>query len=223
MNFQIFRILESDEVNRIVPALARQVFVDGKVTAKGLAREAKNNLQVERTGPGLSDLDQIVLSGLRRNEAFQAFAFPKRVLLPIFSRYEPGMEYGWHVDNAVMGTGTEALRSDLAITIFLSDPASYAGGELVLEMPLGEQEIKLDAGEAVVYPATTVHRVAAITQGVRLAAVTWVQSAVNDERLRGILFDLGNAVKQTEASAGGKTLTLLNKSYHNLLRYAIDL
>jgi PKHD-type hydroxylase len=210
-------------VDLIVATLSRQVFVDGKITAKGLAREAKNNLQVERSGPDTTDLDQIVLSGLRRNESFQAFAFPKRVMLPIFSRYERGVEYGWHVDNAVMGTGSESLRSDLAITIFLSDPASYAGGELVLEMAMGEQEIKLDAGEAIVYPATTVHRVAPITQGVRLAAVTWVQSAVGDERLRAILFDLGNATKQAEADIGKDALLLFNKSYHNLLRYAIDL
>ena len=223
MNFQVFRILEIHEVNRIDQALARQVFVDGKVTANGLAREVKRNLQVERSGPDLTDLDQIVLSGLRRHEAFQAFALPKRMMLPIFSRYESGMEYGWHVDDAVMGTGTQALRSDLAITIFLSDPASYVGGELILETSSGEQEIKLDAGEAVVYSATSVHRVAAITQGIRVAAVTWVQSAVRDERLRGILFDLGTAIKQADAGAGGKTRTLLSKSYQNLLRYAIDL
>lgn len=223
MNFQVFRILEIQEVNRIDQALARHLFVDGKVTANGLAREVKRNLQVERSGPDLTDLDQIVLSGLRRHEAFQAFALPKRTMLPIFSRYESGMEYGWHVDDAVMGIGAQALRSDLAMTIFLSDPASYVGGELILETPSGEQEIKLDAGEAVVYSATSVHRVAAITQGIRVAAVTWVQSAVRDERLRGILFDLSTAIKQADAGAGGKTRTLLSKSYQNLLRYAIDL
>jgi PKHD-type hydroxylase len=223
MNFQIFRILEREEVDRMLSTLVRQTFVDGKVTAQGPARDAKNNLQVERRGPDLTDLDHIVLSGLRRNEDFQAFAFPQRLLLPIFSRYEPGMEYGSHVDNAVMGTGNEALRSDFAVTLFLSEPDSYDGGELVLEMAVGEQEIKLDAGEAIVYAATTVHRVAPITRGARLAAVTWVQSAVKDERLRAILFDLGTVSKQVEGKVDSGTVTLLHKSYHNLLRHSIDL
>jgi len=217
MNFQVFPILDRGEVDRIVAGLRHRTFVDGKVTAAGAAREAKNNLQVERSGPDPTDLDQMVQAALRRNKDFQSFAFPKRLMMPIFSCYEPGMQYGWHVDNAVMGTGNDSVRTDLAITIFLSDPATYTGGELVLEMPMGEQEIKLDAGEAIVYPATTVHQVAPVTQGRRLAAVTWVQSAVSDERLRAILFDLGKANEQAGAN------TLLNKSYHNLLRYAIDL
>src|SRR4051794_18900000 len=113
MNFQVFSILERAEVDLLVSALSRQTFVDGKVTASGTAREAKNNLQVERAGPDATDLDHLVLSALRRNEAFQAFAFPKRMMLPIFSCYEPGMEYGWHVDNAVMGSSNDPMRTDL--------------------------------------------------------------------------------------------------------------
>jgi PKHD-type hydroxylase len=141
---------------------------------------------------------------------------------PIFSRYEPGMEYGSHVDAAITGTGLDTVRSDLAMTIFLSDPASYDGGELVLEMAVGQQEFKLEAGEAVVYSANTVHRVAAVTHGVRLAAVTWVQSAVSDERLRSILFDLGTACRQADADNDAHRGLVLTKCYQNLLRYAID-
>src|SRR5262245_60251307 len=122
MDFQIFPILEREEVGRIVAALARGTFVEGKLTAQGLAREVKNNLQVERTGPEPSDLDRIVLAALRRNQDFQAYAFPKRMVLPTFSRYEPSMEYGSHVDCALAGLGLETVRTDLAMTIFLSDP-----------------------------------------------------------------------------------------------------
>jgi PKHD-type hydroxylase len=223
MNFQIVRILDQDELRQIVPRLACGKFVDGKLTAEGPAREVKNNLQIERSDPELTDLDQIILAALRRNQVFQSFAFAKRIMLPLFNRYENGMEYGAHVDSAVMGKGAEQIRSDLSMTIFLSDPASYDGGELALEFPLGEQEIKLDAGEAVVYPSTLVHRVTAVTRGVRLAAVTWIMSSVPDERLRGILFDLNQAMSHASAKGDHDLGVLLSKSYNNLLRYAIEL
>jgi len=222
MDFQIFPVLEREELGQIVAGVAAGTFVAGKLTAKGRAQAVKHNLQIDRSGPEPTDLDRIVLSALRRNELFQSFAFPKRMVPPIFSRYEPGMEYGSHVDNALMGAGLDTVRSDLAMTIFLSDPASYDGGELILEMAVGQQEIKLEAGEAVVYSATTVHRVAAVTRGVRLAAVTWVQSAVPDERLRSILFDLSTACRQADADNNADRVLLLTKCYQNLLRYAID-
>jgi PKHD-type hydroxylase len=223
MNYQIVRILEPEELAQILPRLAAGKFVDGKLTASGPAREVKNNLQVERSGPELTELDQILLAAVRRNPLFQAFSFAKRILLPVFNRYEVGMEYGPHVDSAVMGKGAEQIRTDLSMTIFLSDPASYEGGELALETPLGEDEIKLDAGEAVVYPSTTVHRVTPVTRGVRLAAITWIQSSVPDERLRGILFDLRNAVAKADSAGDPELRTLLHKSYNNLLRLALDL
>jgi PKHD-type hydroxylase len=223
MNFQVVRILEQNELLDVQAALSRQTFVDGKLTAKGLARAAKNNLQVDRTDPDPTALDQIILNALSRNDQLHAFAYPKRLTLPLFNRYESGMEYRAHVDSPIMGKGTGQIRSDLSLTIFLSDPASYDGGELILEMPFGEQEIKLDAGEAVIYSSTTVHRVAAVTRGVRLAAVGWIQSAVPDERLRAILFDLNKAVKQAEQDGPQDIALLLNKSYCNLLRYSIDL
>src|ERR1700733_11943373 len=154
MNFQIIQVLEQDELRQIVTRLAGGKFVDGKLTAGGPAREVKNNLQVERLGPELTDIDQIILAALGRSQALQSFAFAKRILLPLFNRYENGMEYGAHVDAAVMGKGADQIRTDLSITVFLSDPASYEGGELALQTPLGEEEIKLEAGEAVVYPST---------------------------------------------------------------------
>jgi PKHD-type hydroxylase len=222
MNFQIIQVLEQDELRQIVMRLAGGKFVDGKLTAGGPAREVKNNLQVERSGPELTDIDQIILAALGRNQALQSFAFAKRILLPLFNRYENGMQYGAHVDAAVMGKGADQIRTDLSMTVFLSDPASYDGGELALQTPLGEEEIKLEAGEAVVYPSSTVHRVTPVTRGVRLAAVTWIQSSVPDERLRAILFDLGNAMRKADESCNQELRTLLHKSYNNLLRHALD-
>jgi PKHD-type hydroxylase len=223
MNFQIVQILEPDELRQIVQGLASGKFVDGKLTAFGPAREVKNNLQVERLGPELTGIDQIILAALGRNQELQSFAFAKRILLPMFNRYENGMQYGAHVDSAVMGKGADQIRTDLSMTIFLSDPASYDGGELALQSPLGEEEIKLEAGEAVVYSSTTVHRVTPVTRGVRLAAVSWIQSSVPDERLRAILFDLGSAMRKADEGGDQELRTSLHKSYNNLLRYAIAL
>jgi PKHD-type hydroxylase len=223
MHYRIFQILNRAEVHQVVSSLANDLFVDGKKTASGRARHVKHNLQVDRTGADVTERDQIVLAALRRNEEFQTFAFPRRTLLPFFSRYEPGMEYGSHVDSAIMGSANEPVRSDLAATIFLSDPGSYEGGELVLQLPIGEQEVKLEAGEAIVYSATSLHRVAPVTKGVRLAALTWIQTSVPDDRLRAILTDLGIALRKADKAGDDELAMMLNKSYHNLLRYAVEL
>jgi PKHD-type hydroxylase len=223
MDFQVLRILDQDELSTIVSLLGRQSFVDGKLTSTGPARDVKNNLQAERGSGEPNEADRIVLAALHRSQVLQSFAFAKRILLPLFNRYENGMQYGSHVDSAVMGRGGEQMRTDLSMTIFLNDPASYDGGELILETPFGEQEIKLDAGEAVVYPSTTIHSVTPVTRGVRLAAVTWIQSSVRDERLRAILIDLNRAAGQAGAHGDRDLSVLLNKSYNNLLRYGIDL
>jgi len=223
MNFQVVRILEPEEVLGAQASLARQTFVDGKLTALGLARQVKNNLQASRADGEPDPVDQLILAALSHNPVIQSFAYPKRITPPLYNRYESGMEYGAHVDSPIMGTGANQLRTDLSWTIFLSDPASYDGGELILETAFGEEEIKLDAGEAIVYPSTTVHRVAPVTRGVRLAAVGWMQSAVADDRLRAILFDLNKAVKQAEENGPHDSALLLNKSYSNLLRYALQL
>ena len=223
MSFQILRVLDPPEIQAVVGGLASRKFADGKLTAAGLARDVKNNLQVERTGPEKTDLDEIVFAALRRNSVFQDFVIPKRLAMPHYSRYEPGMQYGAHVDGAVMGSGTaNPMRTDLAMTIFLAPASSYDGGELVIELPVGEQEIKLEAGEAVVYQAGTMHRVNPVTRGVRLAVVTWIQSAVTDERIREILFEL-NKVNQAADNLSQESRALLAKAYNNLLRLHIDL
>jgi PKHD-type hydroxylase len=223
MNFQILPVLEPDELDRIVSDLADQTFVDGKLTAYGSAKAVKNNLQAEQSEGETDEIDGIVMNALWRNETFQSFAIPRRLVAPLFARYDVGMSYGAHVDAAIMGSDEEPVRSDLAVTVFLSDPATYDGGGLILQMPFGEQEIKLRAGEGVIYPATTLHRVDPVTRGTRLVALTWIQSVVRDEAIRTILFDLSTATAKAEALGDSELLALLNKSGHNLLRHAADI
>lgn len=216
MNYLAVRLLQPAEVDGVVSELAQRTFADGKLTASGLARDVKNNLQV--SGRETDGLAEIVAAAFRRSPEFQAFALPRRFARPIFSRYDPGMEYGTHIDQALMGE----VRTDLSVTVYLSRPETYDGGELVIQMPLGNQEIKLDAGEAIVYPSNCLHYVAPVTRGVRLAAVTWVQSLVRDESLRGILCDLHQAMQEPAVAKNPNLTLLLGKSFHNLLRYAAD-
>jgi PKHD-type hydroxylase len=223
MNFQILPILDPAELEQVVSDLSQQTFTDGKLTAYGSARAVKNNLQAEQSEGETEEIDNIVMNALWRNETFQAFASPRRVVAPLFARYDVGMSYGAHVDAAVMGTDEEAVRSDLAMTVFLSDPDTYDGGALVLQMPFGEQAIKLAAGEAVIYSASTLHHVEPVTRGTRFVAVTWIQSVVRDEQLRTILFDLSRAEAKAEALGDAGLTSLLNKSCHNLLRHAADM
>jgi PKHD-type hydroxylase len=218
MSFHVSRLLTPDEVRTLTAGLAGHTFVDGKATAGLLGRNVKENLQADRDSRDLSELDRIFGAALDRCSEFQSFAIPRRVLAPTFSLYKPGMHYGAHVDSALMGV--ERVRTDLAMTVFLSAPETYEGGELVIALPMGEQEVKLDAGEAIVYPASTVHRVAPVTKGERLAAVTWIQSCVPDERLREIVLDLLRGMEAARAAGNHDLAMLLAKSHHNLLRYA---
>ena len=221
MYHQVFRILERDEAERIVRGLAEREFADGKGTASGRARDIKHNLQATSDERELPDLEKSVIAALERQQEFQAFALPKRFARPIFNRYEPGMHYGSHIDNSLLG-GFNGLRSDLSMTLFLNSPAEYDGGELVIESYTGAEAFKLDAGEAIVYSAGSIHHVAPVTRGTRLAAITWMQSAVRLDNLREILYDLFHAVKLAEEGKCGFALSL-SRSYHNLIRYAAEL
>ncbi|MBS1830242.1 MAG: Fe2+-dependent dioxygenase [Acidobacteria bacterium] len=224
MGFEILNVLSPEQVSQIVTELAGCSFADGRMTARTTPRSIKDNLQVDRDSTDTTAIDQIILSSLQRNPLFQNFTLPKRVMAPIYSRYEPGMHYGAHVDNALMGSPNwdSKLRTDYSMTIFLSPPGSYEGGELVVEMELGTEEVKLNPGEAIIYSSSTVHYVAPIKSGVRLAAVTWIQSMVRDERLRAVLYDLIRASKRAESHGDAELQLLLGKSYHNLIRYAAE-
>jgi PKHD-type hydroxylase len=221
MDYQVIRLLQSEEAAQLVAELGQCEFTDGKLTAHGRARENKNNLQLLQTGAKSGDLHNRVAAAFQRNLPLQEFTFPKRFVCPMFNRYEAGMAYGAHIDNALMG-GFSGVRTDFSITVFLSPPSSYEGGELVIHLPSGEEAIKLDAGEAIVYSGGTIHHVAPVTRGARMAAVSWIQSAIRDTRLREVLHGLNSASKRAEETQDPELIMLLGKSYHDLLRYAAD-
>lgn len=183
-------VLTPEEVARIRQEAARMPFVPGAATAGDRARRVKNNEQVSPLHAERRVLHEIVVNALLRNAMFQRVAIPKRVRPPLISRYRTGMSYGRHVDNAMMGPNGQRERSDCSITVFISDRSEYDGGELVIRSPFGSQEVKLSAGAAVVYPASTLHEVTQVTRGERLVCVTWAQSHVRDAQQREILANL---------------------------------
>ena len=217
------QVLTAEEVAALRDALASAVFEDGKATAGAAIRSVKVNEQVARNSENMADLDALVLGALSRHVLFTSLVQPKRLLAPIYSRYRPGMHYGMHVDNPILG-GVQPMRTDVSITLFLSDPSSYDGGELTIESPGGARQIKLPAGDAILYPTTAFHQVEPVTRGERLVAVTWAQSYVRDTELRQILHDL-NTVAQvlSENNPKAAEALLLAKCHSNLLRKFAEL
>ena len=222
MIFRIPNLLSPKELAQINEVLAAAEFVDGKLTAGWHAKAVKHNQQLKAAVPEAKDLKKKVRSALLRHPLFQAAVRPKEIHTLLFSRYGEGMSYGRHTDNALMG-GQAFHRSDVSFTLFLNSPAEYDGGELVLEGADDEQTYKLEAGMAIVYPSSTLHRVEPISRGTRLVAVGWVQSLVRDPAQREILFDLETARRSLFAKQG-KTdeFDLISKSLSNLLRAWID-
>ncbi|MEO1429001.1 MAG: Fe2+-dependent dioxygenase [Cyanobacteria bacterium J06633_8] len=218
MILTIENILTDEELEAITSKLQDAEFVDGKLTAGWFAKQVKNNTQLSGSAEGSRELRTIAIKAIQRNPLFQAAVKPKIIRPILFSCYEPGMYYGSHVDNAIMG-GEKSIRSDVSFTLFLNSPSSYKGGELVIDTSLGEQVFKLEAGSMVVYPSTTLHRVEKVVEGKRLAAVSWVQSFVREPSEREILFDLDTA-KQVMFHKHGKTpeFDLISKTHANLLR-----
>jgi PKHD-type hydroxylase len=214
-------ILTTAELEEIREKLETAEFVDGRITAGWHARLVKNNTQLPQASPALGVVRELISQALQRHALFQMAVRPKLIRPVTISRYEAGMAYGTHIDNALMHN--PLMRSDVSLTLFLSDPESYEGGELVIESTQGETGFKLSAGSALVYPSSTLHRVEAVTQGIRLAAVTWVQSLVRDPQQREVLFDLETA-RQALFETSGKTpvFDLISKSHANLLRQWVD-
>jgi PKHD-type hydroxylase len=218
---QIANVLTEAELGALRELMGRpELFTDGRRTAGWRARERKHNLQT--TGddaPLVTGAQRKIEDALLGNEVFQAAAQPKAILGQLLSRYEPGMVYGAHVDDAMIG----GRRADLSFTLFLSERDSYAGGELVIEATEGDRGFKLQAGHLLLYPATSLHRVEPVTRGVRLAAVGWVRSFVRDDGKRELLFDLEEVVEILRRSGGPeRALDLVLKARSNLLRRWID-
>lgn len=227
MLLHIPKLLNEDRLAAVRAALEAEnaPWVDGRVTAGHQGAAVKRNQQIEEMSPLAREFGNVIVSELERNALFISAVLPSRVYPPLFNRYAQGMQFGTHVDGAVRmipGTG-QKLRTDLSATLFLAPPESYEGGELIIETDLGGQSIKSAAGDLVVYTSTSRHRVTAVTQGVRIASVFWIQSLIRDDAKREQLFELDRTIQQlTQAGADPESLVRLAAHYHSLLRLWSD-
>lgn len=213
-------ILSQEQLRQMRAALDAADWTDGRETVGAQGAQVKRNRQLPDTSPLRRQLGETVLAALAKNPLYHAATLPLRTLPPRFNRYEGGGEYGFHVDGAVMAVpGGEQLRSDVSCTLFLADPDEYDGGELVINDTYGEHEVKLPAGDIIVYPSSSLHRVAPVTRGARLAAFFWVQSLVRDDNRRRLLLELDASIQSlTRDGANAQALLQLTGVYHNLLR-----
>jgi PKHD-type hydroxylase len=219
-------LLSSSLVAQIRDQLAATNWVDGKVTAGAQSAGAKNNLQVPEDAPAARAMGEIILGALGQNERFMSATLALRVFPPLFNRYDTGMEFGAHIDNAIrfvkpsLGSGAPIrVRTDLSATLFLTDPQDYDGGELVVEDTFGSHSVKLAAGDLVLYSATSRHHVTAVTRGSRWSSFFWIQSMVRDEAARFMLFELDTAIQGLRQQVGDSAeVVSLTGLYHNLVR-----
>jgi len=226
MLLKIPQVLTPDALAQARALLAAAHWEDGRATAGTQAAQVKNNAQLPREGREAQALQQLVLQALEQHALFFSAALPKRVLPPLFNRYAGAANsYGRHVDQAVRylpGTA-QRVRTDISCTLFLSDPASYEGGELLIQDTYGEHSIKLAAGDLVLYPGTSVHQVAPVTRGERLASFFWIESMVRSDEQRRLLFEMDLSLMRLREQHGESEATVqLTGTYHNLLRMWAD-
>jgi PKHD-type hydroxylase len=226
MLLHIRNVLTPQELAVVTTRLAAAAWVDGRQTAGPQSAAVKNNQQLAEASEDAALLGRLVLAALERNPAFLSAALPRSVFPPLFNRYSEGMGFGTHIDNAlrqVPGT-PHRIRTDLSATLFLSNSDTYDGGELVIEDTYGAHPIKLPAGDMVLYPASSLHKVQSITGGVRVAAFFWVQSLVRDDGARALLYDLDNAIRLVgQDTPESPALVSLTGCYHNLVRRWSDI
>ena len=220
MIVRIPQVLTAEELATVRARLAEASWVDGRVTAGHQSVKVKANLQIAEDSQDARDLGAIVLRGLERNALFMAAALPRHVYPPMFNKYEPGMNFGTHIDGAIRQIGTQRIRTDISATLFLNPPEDYEGGELLVEDTYGAHSVKLPAGDMVIYPATSLHRVTPVTKGARIASFFWIQSLVKDDSERSLLFDMGRAIAELGQIVPGDSPAMLrlSASYHNLVR-----
>ena len=217
-------LLEQAQLEKIHQILTEATFVDGKLTAGFAAARVKDNLEMQADPAHMKLLIRILMASLGHNETFRSGALPHRVADPIVARYEPGMTYGDHVDDPIMGSTPPRFRTDVSMTIFLNPPETYDGGELTVRTSFGEKRVKLPAGDAVIYPSSSLHQVAPVIRGERLVALTWIQSYVRDPARRELLYELNLArEKLLKEAQGEETTAYVDKSYANLLRMWAEL
>jgi PKHD-type hydroxylase len=224
MLIQIPKLLSQQQLNAIQNILADAEFIDGKLSAGKMAETVKQNQEISSSNPVLNQLNNIVMNCLIKDTLYIGATFPQKVATPFYAKYTKGMSYGDHIDDPVMGGQGHSYRSDISLTIFLNSPTEYDGGELVINSELGQQQVKLDAGDAIIYPSSSIHHVNEVTRGERLVAVTWVQSMVRSVEQRALLYNLGLSRDQLMAENPNSELTTrVNNSYANLLRMWADL
>ena len=219
-------LLDASGVARVREIVDGGEWVDGNVTSGPQAALAKKNEQLVEASAAAREAGGIVLDALGKSPLFIAAALPLKIFPPLFNRYAGGHEFGIHVDNAVrIQRGSEfRVRSDLSITVFLEDPGEYEGGELLVEGQFGAQSVKLPAGDAILYPSSSLHKVTPVTRGCRVASFFWIQSMVRDDGARRLLFDLDSAVQRLAGQLGqdDRSVVELTGVYHNLLRRWAD-
>lgn len=218
MLVRIPSVLSHEVLLKVREIIDSEKFVDGKLSAGIAAGRVKNNEEIDVQSPRLAQLNNLVMGSLVQHPVYRAAVLPLKVAAPYYARYQAGMSYGDHIDDPIM-QAEAPYRSDVSITIFLNDPADYDGGELVVRTTFGDKEVKLPAGDAIVYPSSSIHHVNEVTQGIRLVAVTWIQSMVRDPSKREILYDLYQARESMLASTPEDDITKkIDHSYVNLVR-----
>ena len=219
MLLQIPGLLNQPQIEKILEIVGRSGFQDGKATAGVEARLVKNNEEMAPDEHAQQLLNRILMSSLGQQQDFHHAAMPAKLADFILARYNPEMHYGDHVDEPVMGGPGPKFRTDISMTVFLTPPDSYDGGELVIRTTFGENRVKLPAGDAVMYPSSSLHRVAPVTRGQRIVALTWIQSQVRDPARREILHDLATTRDRLHEEQSGSDLhQRVDRSYANLLR-----
>jgi PKHD-type hydroxylase len=227
MVLHIPQVLDAAQTRFCRQRLDSASWADGCITAGHQSGRVKRNLQLPESDPIARELSALVLDALASNTTFFASALPRHIFPPLFNCYGPGNAFGAHIDNAVRyDRSTQPVtpvRTDLSATLFLNEPEEYDGGELVIEERAGERRIKLAAGDMVLYPASTVHRVEPISRGFRLASFFWIQSLVRADHQRSLLLDLDSSIQSLTARVGeDPALIELTGLYHNLLRCWTD-
>ena len=224
MLLTISGVIPQPQLERIRQLLQRGEFKDGKLSAGREALRVKNNQELVQEPDLYSALNNLLMGCLVQHPTYLQAVLPRRIAAPYYARYSAGMRYGDHIDDPIMGSGTDQYRSDVSITVFLSDPDDYEGGELVIRSSYGEQSIKLKAGDAVLYPSSSLHHINAVTHGERRVAVTWAQSLVRDPGQRELLYQLCQArEKLLLEHPDSEETAWVSNSYANLVRMWSDL
>ena len=221
MMLKIAQVLSKEQVTQAKQALLQADWADGNITAGYQSAKTKNNLQLPDNSPVARQLGDMILAALAQNNIFMSAALPCKIFPPLFNCYQGGQSFGTHVDNAIRqvpGTPVK-VRTDLSMTLFISEPDEYEGGELVIEDTYGSQRVKLAAGDMVLYPATSLHRVTPVTKGRRLASFFWLHSMVASDEKRSLLFDMDMSIQSLRAKLDDSAeIVQLTGVYHNLLR-----